>query len=388
MEISHGRQSRSKEEEADEEVPTSTKLPYVTTSDVLKQLNKNLKDLAATDDESSPLAGFEPRFELQKRLPDGSTVPASSADLAASDLNTKIQQSAKFVTEYLDSDEERAKWAESQRQVGNTYFAKADYRNAMDVYLTCLVVKQDNEVFLNQTLLPVLNNLAQCTLQLSMHKKTMEFCDIAFEEIQKFPVTVDPVVKCKIYFKRAKARRLRGSYGFARDDLNTASSCIDAAQQWQSSKNDEKDSFVPYRQAVQKEFRLLESAEKEARKNRQRQKRAMQKALWAPEDSSKANSSLSEAFVHASASDMSHASPSEKPSASRKYSTLRARKPAADAEMSSSQDRKEMEDIRDDWSYWQYYCLVVARVAEALLIWLGDEETKRQVRQRKEETKE
>ena len=65
-------------------VPSS--LPFVTTSDVLNQLNKNLKELSLPGEES-----LEPRFELQKRLPDGSTIPASKSDLSASDLQNKLE---------------------------------------------------------------------------------------------------------------------------------------------------------------------------------------------------------------------------------------------------------------------------------------------------------
>jgi hypothetical protein len=53
----------------DDDVP---KLPFVTTSDVLNQLNKGLQDLSKGEEDV-----WKPRFELQKRLPYGSTIPAN-----------------------------------------------------------------------------------------------------------------------------------------------------------------------------------------------------------------------------------------------------------------------------------------------------------------------
>ena len=260
----------------------SSSLPFITTSDVLNQLKKNLKELAMPGEES-----LEPRFELQKRLPDGSTIPASEADLSASDLQNKLQQSAKFVSQLKPSDKQI--WAEQQRLSGNVLFQRGEYKAAMDVYLTCLVVKETSTIddgisFLSQTLIPVLNNLAQCTLQLGMQKKTIEFCNIALEEISKATnddtkekedkmTGMDPIAICKIYFKRAKAQRLTGHYFEAREDLNKS------LEQLEAKRTQNPDDIEPFHRAIMKEFRYLEKAEKEARKNKQKQKQAMRKAL-------------------------------------------------------------------------------------------------------------
>lgn len=400
------------EEEEEEAVGDDLpELPFVTTSSVLNQLNKSLTELANSNDPDVSLAGLSPRFELQKRLPDGSTVPASSSDVAYSDLKTKLEQSAKFATS-LESDAERARWAERQRQVGNAYFQKAEYPAAMDIYLTCLVVKQDTPAFLQQTLLPVLNNLAQCTLQLGMHKKTMEFCHIALEELDKYPsLSSSPssvveednddssscmrirIVKCKIYYKRAKARRLTGLYGLAREDLNQASACLPTshAEGDDDNSSSSESNVGPYRHAIQKEFRLVETAEKEARKNRQRQKQGMQKALSMTAPSTTITTATGENSTEES-NGISRSSPLAT-QAPRKYSSLRARRKAQnsgiapphssdddnDDDATSYSRRKKLEN---KLSYFQYYCLVVARVAEALLIWMGDEETKQKVKER------
>ncbi|CAJ1961459.1 unnamed protein product [Cylindrotheca closterium] len=359
-------------------------LPYVTTSAVLRQLNQNLQELAPPGEE----AYCKPRFELQKRLPDGSTIPASQDDLSASDLQNKIAQSAKFVSQLVPSD--RKKWAEQQRQSGNSLFQQGQYKAAMDIYLTCLVVKESSSPsrsqpqdaapdleFLSQTLLPVLNNLAQCTLQLGMQKKTKEFCGIALEEIGDNASDIDPIALCKIHFKRAKAHRLTGHYSEARQDLNLSLSFVekkekallkeDTTMEEEEEDDDSAASITnPFRQAIQKEFRHLEAAEKEARKNRQRQKKSMQRALTSNKSASSVPSGKK------ALDDTSSGIPV--PQGPRKYSTLRARKKVSPADSTGTENAQEGRmDIRD-LSYWQYYWLVVARVAETLLLLIGDED--------------
>jgi tetratricopeptide (TPR) repeat protein len=368
------RQQSSSEEETtakhDNEVP---ELPFVTTSDVLKQLNKQLED------SSSPGEILQPRFELQKRLPDGSTIPANESDLACSDLQTKLQQSATFVGRLQDSD--KAIWAEDQRVAGNAYFQRGDYKVAMDIYLTCLVVKQQppSFSFLQQTLVPVLNNLAQCTLQLGMHKKTMEFCKIAFEEIGNYENKNDngddviaPIARCKLYFKRAKALRLTGSYLEARNDLHQSLTCLEGGSDSGGGHEEEQDddaaTTAPYRQAIQKEFRYVEAAEKEARKNRQRQRRAMQNVLSQPPTTTNDKSQTT------SQTNTLYDKQEERAKGPRQYSTLRARKATPEPQS----------DEPPSLSYWQYYWAVVARVSETLLVWIGDEETKEKLKTRKE----
>lgn len=312
------------------------KLPFVTVSDVLNQLNQNLKALSTADD------FCEGRFELQKRLPDGSTIPASPADIAYSDLQTKLDQCAKFVASLSQKD--KAIWAEDQRHVGNAYFHKAEYQTAMDIYLTCLLVKEDTAEHLNQTLLPVLNNLAQCTLQLGMHKKTIEFCNIALEEIAKYR-DVDPLSTCKIYFKRAKARRLTGSYFEARHDLNQASSCLHLVED-----------VAPFQQALDKEYRCLKAAENEAQKNEQRQKQGLQKEMSAKSRNANDSAAIKE-FDQGTTQPI------------RQYSSLRKRELVGGPPNVVPKEDPPM-------SYLQYYCLIAAKVSESLLLWLRDRETK------------
>lgn len=404
------------------------KSPFVTTTDVINQLNKQLSNLSSEydddgnnengDGDSSTLFHKEPRFELQKRLPDGSAIPATQYDTAAADFKTKLEQSAKFVSQ-LESPEDRRYWAEQQRQTGNAFFQSGDHKGALDIYLTCLVVKENSLDFVRDTFLPILNNLAQCTIQLGMHKKTIVFCEMALDEVEKVEevervkklakdtaknlnddheeekteesksVTVDRIALCKIYFKLAKALRLTGNYEEARKALDNSLGCMIEKEKELSisssttnnendndddddddHNNDDKISLLPYQKAIQKEYRYLDIAENEARKNRAKQKRAMQSVL---------SSSASSSSKHMD--DNKNISPSlyENQSNPREYSKLRARKKGT----SSSSTFKGKDDSNsntyvsdlENISYSQYYWSMVARVANYLLTILGDEDT-------------
>eukprot|EP00934_Nitzschia_sp_Nitz4_P001597 Nitzschia sp. Nitz4//scaffold73_size107353//3397//4572//NITZ4_004305-RA/size107353-processed-gene-0.158-mRNA-1//1//CDS//3329557431//1597//frame0 len=367
-------------------------LPFVTTSTVLNQLNDQLKKLSLPED------SLEPKFELQRRLPDGSTIPASKADIEYSDLQTKLQQSAVFVANLDPSD--RLVWAEAQRQAGNSYFSAGDYKTAMDTYLTCLVVKEESVQFVRSTLIPVLNNLAQCTLQLSMRKKTIEFCQIALEEMDKFSQdliqTDDWIARCKIHFKLGKAQRLTGHYRASRSELGKASHCLvsltTAKDGIAMNAHDVQTMIAPFEQAIEKEISRLDISEESARKNIERQKRAMQQVLsssnasrGAQQASNAAGSSVDATGHTKNERDHSH----EQPEPIREYSSLRIRK----------KDRSEKNETpskinnapgaaletSQQMSYAAYYWSVVARVAETILLWLGDEDTMKEVKKRQEE---
>ena len=420
-------QSSSKEDhphsdgDDDQQIPSS---PFVTTSDVLKQLNKHLSNLSSPDDDDDAHMMKPPRFELQKRLPNGSAIPASPEEIAAQDFKTKLEQCAAFVAK-LATPSDRQHWAERQRQMGNACFGRGDYKGAMDIYLTCLVVKENNNTpddFVNDTLLPVLNNLAQCTTQLGMHKKTILFCEMALEEAaravgQQPPAvgnnetddsaattttkeggdsdeettrncTIDPIALCKIHFKKAKALRLTGDYGVARATLNASLEQLEkkerefAAAEETSEASQNTLSLEPYQQAIQREYRHLDTAEKEARRNRQRQKRAMQRVLSSTSNSAvKTDSKTASSDTHSSSNTntprplYADLSTNAEP---RQYSRLRARKnvgKSAESSPSFTQSRHQSnKHEKKHPSYSQYYWDMVARAARFLLHVLGDEE--------------
>ncbi|KAG7348449.1 hypothetical protein IV203_017154 [Nitzschia inconspicua] len=364
--------------------------PFLTTSDVLNQLNKHLSNLSSPEDD----VHMKPRFELQKRLPDGSAIPASADEIAAADFKTKLEQSATFVSQ-LATPQDRQYWAEQQRQQGNSFFSRGDYKGAMDIYLTCLVVKENTPDFVNKTLLPVLNNLAQCTSQLGMHKKTILFCEMAITESEKAMVqdqqptdadqededvhhdntrttsatAVDYLSLCKIHFKKAKALRLTGNYVPARTSLNASldhleakekETCVDGLDTPPDSM-----SLESYRQAIQKEFKYLDTAEKAARKNRQRQKSAMQRAMSSQNSATKNSQKATRCDL---GFDQEGSTIQAEP---RKFSRLRARKFAGEPEACGSNGNTKQKKP----SYIDYYWSMVARVTQYLLQLIGDDES-------------
>jgi hypothetical protein len=375
--------------------------PFVTTSDVMNQLNRHLSNLSGGGTSSN----HQPRFELQKRLPDGSAVPATRDEVEAADFKAKLEQSAKFVAQ-LATPEDRQYWAEQQRLLGNTFFGRGDYKSAMDIYLTCLVVKESTPNFVNRTLVPILNNLAQCTLQLGMYRKTVLFCDIALQEVRKVNTDgsregnadtmadenliaigfskVDPIAVCKIYYKLAKAQRLSGNYGEARKALDSSLQCLEqkVEEMDSPSRNSTSDAsnsamMMPYQQAIQKEYRHLDVAEKEARRNHQRQKHAMQNVL-SPGGTTAKTSGTTTHGISTSLYDETSGSTRAEP---RKFSTLRARKSPTShlptTASSSPSKRPNSENSKNSPSrlsiYSQYYWSMVARVTAFLLAVLADE---------------
>jgi tetratricopeptide (TPR) repeat protein len=359
-------------------------LPFVTTSDVLNQLNTQLQNLSGAAEAS---LHQPPRFELQKRLPDGSAIPASDRDLAASDLQTKLQQSAKFVS-LLENDQEKFDWADQQRKTGNAYYKHGDYISAMDIYLTCLVVKDHRQEFTTDIYFPVLNNLASCTLQLSMYKKTILFCDIGLEKEVGLDLETAPsssrLFLAKLYFKRAKAYRLTGEYRKARMDLTVARKTLGQYKWYQGEDTTSTSTSTvttECEQAIAKELGHLETAEREGRKNRLRAQKGIQKALNVNVNNhNNSNKGPSSSTISAaSPDDFSKGLYSDQ--GPRKYSALRVRKTTSTPAKKSADEKKPKSK---PLSYSAYYWAVVSRVTETLLVWLGDEEVIKELQAKQE----
>jgi len=311
-----------------------TKL-FFTTSDLLTKVNDTLKSL---DDPDVPL---HPRFELQRRLPDGSTRNATPSDQKVADMQSKFQQAAAEVKDLSDAD--KIKWAALQRNEGNSLYQQGSYQEALDVYLTCLVVKSDSKDFMRQVFLPCLNNLAQCTLMLGMYLKTETFCTMALDElVETNDDKIDDPLVAKLYFRRGKARRLSGSYDLAKKDLQLALGMVEDTQ------------------PIQRELQMIHRAVVEAERNRRRQERAMQQ-MWSVSSDSKPEG-------HCLYEDSKKRRP---------YSTLRS-KPRSDDEVDTVPAKAQL-------SYWEYYMAVVGRIAERLLIMTGDKETIGRINEAKED---
>jgi len=222
-----------------------------------------------------------------------------------------------------------------------------------------------------------------------MHKKTIVFCKMALKEVSKIEdlenITVqkrnpvDSIALCKIYFKLAKALRLTGDYGEGRNALNHSFDClIEKEREFTiasiTTKNDNDDdakiTLLPYQKAIKKEYRSLDIAEKEARRNRARQKRAMQSVL---------SSSASSSSKYSDGSNMPLSSPPlyEDHLKPREYSRLRTRKNKSSLSTSKGKsDPNSNTSVSHSHkpSYSQYYWSMVARVANYLLLILGEED--------------
>lgn len=314
---------------------------FLTTTDLLNTMNSALSKM---DEE-----GVQPRFELQKRLPNGSTAKCSEQDMAVADMESKFKQAAHEVEDL--SDEQKLEWAQIQRKEGNQLYARKEYKEAIDVYLTCLVVKSDSTDFMDQVYLPVLNNLAQSTLQLGFYRKAATFCTMALEEESK--IKHRPEAISKLYFRRGKARRLSGDYEVAIEDFVKAKELL----------SDESDAE---HKAIQKELFLVKQSTKEGKRNEGKQKYAMKRFF-------------DQNAVEVDAINDESVNPSNNPAAGQKkfesslygskkraYSKLRAKK---------GNDDTDSDPTTKQLTYVQYYLAVIGSIAERLLIVLGDEET-------------
>lgn len=228
-------------------------------------------------------------------------------------------------------------------------YQEKDYREALDVYLTCLVAKSDHADFIGSIFLPVMNNLAQCCIQMCMYRKAQEFCNMALEEVKETNLeSLVQLLVAKLYFRRGRAKRLSGEYAAATIDLEAALSMLDS-------------DTLEYR-SVKKELQLVKRAEMEERQNEKRQERAMQRLLGGEtkQVGSTSNSSV----------DCPKTQPSglyQEQNNKRAYSTLTATRP---------RDNGDEQDDANEQGCWQWYLSMVARVAGKLLVLLGDEEYK------------
>jgi hypothetical protein len=401
---------------------------FITTTDIMTSLNKALSDLSSPEELKS--SNNKPHFELQRRLQDGSTRRATPKEQAANDCETQIQQAVQLLSD-LKSNRERLAWAEAQRSFGNHLYQHKEYEQAIDVYLTCLPavahdetfrkVKQaqenpenddemaedasgvevpttaststtskdeeddDDELKKERLLLFVklLNNLAQSTLQLGWYKKTEHFCTLAFEHLEEEKQAIPTLLlsstalyqeqRSKLYFRRAKARRLRGDYALSRTDLDHAMNALPT----DSGKEEEQ------RAAIQKELQLLQKSAAEARKNHDRQKKALQRVMAPPSTSKTTRTNRKDDGPKASSTSVRFEEttttggvlfPGEQQEGPlrrrprKNYSTLRALRPQEAPE--------EDEDAHHDnkLSPWQHYVAVIGKIAEKILEWMGDEE--------------
>jgi hypothetical protein len=374
--------------------------PFTTTSDVLRHLNESIQRMQQHEDDKLRLPAG--KFELQTRLPDGSARPANEEETASADFQNKLQQATAYVAA-LPTRAEKLNWCERQRLYGNSILSgggdKNNYRAAMDVYLTCLAVAADTSLdnddhdHQRQRLLlfaKVLNNLAVCTMEMSWYQKTVQFCTMGLKHLSEYnhrSIDQDDdremrIQKCKLYFKRAKASRLRGEYKSAKIDL------VHAREQccsW-SDNHDTEDghaaALVQFVKIIDKEEQLLNQAVKRAKRNLDVQKRAMRQILGSPNpppdtpatcaQSENANINPTTAKRMMMMEPLYDDLEGEEADAvagqrRRRFSTLRAPDEENDEKTEEDQDQELVPP-----TYWQMYLQKVARQARRVLDWLND----------------
>lgn len=194
----------------------------------------------------------------------------------------------------METSQEKLDWAESHRKKGNELFVKGKYKEAMDVYLTCLVAiekpklndatkdcsvsdmtdEEWEDTVEKLVKLPVLLNLSACSLKLGMFKKTCQFCNFGIE------------LKCgkssaKLYFRRGKAKISLTEYDEARIDLNK---CLTLLQEEEENMDKEVDSKMMetmnnMKRSVDKELKRLDNMISISKRNHEKQAKAMKKVL-------------------------------------------------------------------------------------------------------------
>ena len=144
---------------------------------------------------------------IKRKMPDGSFVDASAASMSVLSTQAKVATQAQALMGATK--EERTKWAIEMKNYANSLYAEHQYADAMEKYVEALTASDfgtkqkdsapssDNigtslDESLNQyarndidnidvLVIPVLSNLAACSIQLQQWKKAEKFCQQAIE---------------------------------------------------------------------------------------------------------------------------------------------------------------------------------------------------------------
>ena len=283
----------------------------------------------------------------------------------------------------METSQEKLDWAESHRKKGNELFVKGKYKEAMDVYLTCLVAiekPKSNDATKDHSVsdmtdeeweetveklvkLPVLLNLSACSLKLGMFKKTCQFCDFGIElESGKS--------SAKLYFRRGKAKISLTEYDEARIDLNK---CLTLLQEEEENMDKEVDSKMMetirnMKRSVDKELKRLDDMILVSKRNHEKQAKAMKKVLGGERSNNKSNDQESRS-VEESEKIVDETPLYSESNGLREFSRLRA--PPRNY-FSSSLEKKEENVSRSS----AFVCCIraVEHVLRKMLYLLGDEE--------------
>ncbi|KAL7486280.1 hypothetical protein ACHAW6_011873 [Cyclotella cf. meneghiniana] len=389
----------------------STKKMFFTASDLLQRINSSIKDDAFPNDalSSSSSSSSVGGFELQRKMPDGSYRRADEKELAAADFHAKMKQAAEMTSNLTR--QQKMEWAAAQRKQGNVLFGNGDYKEAMDIYLTCLVAMDvskspstNTEMKLNddeisdgegitssasfksksevEIQLPVLLNLALCALKMGMLSKAEQFCNYALE--------MEAGLRSpKAYFRRGKVRMLMGNYADAELDLDKAldlieQSCVDDAGSDDDSTNGLlKDDAQVILREKQKLHRLVQKAEK----NRKIQKKAMERLFNSAEHDDDAKtksvkSTIGKSLKEMSLGECSSLYPEEK-TGRRKFSTLRDDPTWDHSSFINVPSNEAAEASQCISNHVAWYLRMIGRCAQRLLDLIGhDNEGRDRITQR------
>ena len=402
--------------------------PFTTTSDVLKKLNVALSEMyendggggeAVEDMEKcqqlqpqckTPLCGSinnnsnnKPHFELQKRFEDGYSRPATNSELKASDLDSKVKQVAQHLSQ-LDTDDERNRFLESHIAYANDLYAKGQYEEAMDAYVTCLTGTEPKSHPVR--LARILHNLAQSALKIKGYQRCIRVCTIALEQLQleekkeedegmeeedegkeqeevppSNPVLVNPDLvgyAAKLHFKRAKARRLLGLYDEALGDLDRTSLWLARAAEQSTALHTSAGAAgaAAQRQALEEERAILARSIQRGEHNHTRQRHAMQRFLGGDRENVSLNDATDSNGAVGGADAARRSSPlyppnptnSAAPPSQRQCSTLRAPSRTVYTDDNKDSNRTAVvDDDSDDEPCWQRFVGFVRLALFAIL---------------------
>ena len=166
--------------------------------------------------------------------------------LCSQDHSSEVQVLAMTNKERLD------KMAEF-KQLGNSFYSKKQYQDAMKQYQLALIyyeycfdaVNDEKREIENVRLLSLLN-AAACALKLESYQQCVEFCNEAIGIDDNSP---------KVYFRRGKAERLLDNYASAELDLERAIGLTSDAEMCKDIRHEIKllqQSKKEYERATQK----------------------------------------------------------------------------------------------------------------------------------------
>ncbi|GMI41376.1 hypothetical protein TeGR_g7726 [Tetraparma gracilis] len=202
---------------------------------------------------------------LNRKLDDGSLVPASQGEKDAADAAAKMRQSAEQIANLTQ--EEKGMWAEDRRGHGNDHYREGEFQKAMDVYMTCLVgmapadsppaeLRASDE----KIALPALLNMAACAFQLGNYSKTVQICDQATSLASGVGRESG-----KVAARRGRARMKRGEHDLAAKDLRKALELFGEGGEGSAE--------------VMRDLRRVKELKGKARENREKMEKAMKDTM-------------------------------------------------------------------------------------------------------------